>query len=142
MLGDPERFTAGLYGPKMEAVTGPFILGVDDTPLYHHDHAAMDRAVRKRGHAAARRRDARLRARARREGRRRRDRRRLASSPTRRSIRSIDDYFGTPGPDAETQARWARDIFWELFINVNNLAETRERALGGRRASGACTSTG
>ena len=44
-------------------------------------------------------------------------------------IRAIDDYFGTPGPDAETQARWARDIFWELFINVNNLAETRERAL-------------
>ena len=47
VLGDPARFTAGLYGPKMEAVTGPFILGVDDTPLYHHDHAAMDRAVRR-----------------------------------------------------------------------------------------------
>ena len=45
VLGDPDRFTAGLYGPKMVAVTGPFILGVDDTPLYHHDHAAMDRAV-------------------------------------------------------------------------------------------------
>ena len=48
VLGDPKRFTAGLYGPKMEAVTGPFILGVDDTPLYHHDHAAMDRAVARR----------------------------------------------------------------------------------------------
>lgn len=47
VLGDPQRFTAGLYGPKMQAVTGPFILGVDDTPLYHHDHAAMDRAVRR-----------------------------------------------------------------------------------------------
>src|SRR5215210_2765460 len=47
VLGDPARFTAGLYGPKMTAVTGPFILGVDDTPLYHHDHAAMDRAVRR-----------------------------------------------------------------------------------------------
>ncbi|MDQ3677454.1 MAG: cytochrome P450, partial [Actinomycetota bacterium] len=46
VLGDPARFTVGLYGPKMEAITGPFILGVDDTPLYHHDHAAMDRAVR------------------------------------------------------------------------------------------------
>ena len=45
VLGDPARFTADLYGPKMEAVTGPFILGVDDVPLYHHDHAAMDRAV-------------------------------------------------------------------------------------------------
>jgi cytochrome P450 len=101
VLGDPQRFTAGLYGPKMQAVTGPFILGVDDTPLYHHDHAAMDRAVRREDMAG------------------------LGEA----LIRAIDAYFGTPGPDAETQARWARDIFWELFINVNNLAETRERAL-------------
>jgi cytochrome P450 len=127
VLGDPERFTAGLYGPKMVAVTGPFILGVDDTPLYRHDHAAMDRAVRREdmpvlgdrmlGYA----------------------RELVAASDGEIDvvteladpalIRAIDAYFGTPGPDAETQARWARDIFWELFINVNNLAETRERAL-------------
>ncbi|MEA2218097.1 MAG: hypothetical protein QOJ35_723, partial [Solirubrobacteraceae bacterium] len=127
VLGDSKRFTAGLYGPKMTAVTGPFILGIDDTPLYHHDHAAMDRAVRREdmpllgeqmlGYA--------------------RDLVRAAgeeidvvtglADPA--LIRAIDAYFGTPGPDAETQARWARDIFWELFINVNNLAETRERAL-------------
>lgn len=127
VLGDPKRFTAGLYGPKMEAVTGPFILGVDDTPLYHHDHAAMDRAVRKEdmpllgdamlGYA-----------------------RELVAAAGEQIdvvteladpalVRSITAYFGTPGPDAETQARWARDIFWELFINVSNLAETRERAL-------------
>ena len=129
VLGDPARFTAGLYGPKMEAVTGPFILGVDDTPLYHHDHAAMDRAVRREdmpvlgdkmlGYA-----------------------RELVATGVEAGeidvvseladpalIRAITDYFGTPGPDAETQARWARNIFWELFINVNNLAETRERAL-------------
>ncbi len=128
VLGDPARFTAGLYGPKMEAVTGPFILGVDDTPLYHHDHAAMDRAVRREdmpllgdamlGYA-----------------------RELVAvagdeinvvtelaDPA--LVRSIDVYFGTPGPDAATLATWARDIFWELFINVNNLVETRERALG------------
>jgi cytochrome P450 len=127
VLGDPKRFTAGLYGPKMQAVTGPFILGVDDTPLYHHDHAAMDRAVRREdmpllgdamlGYA----------------------RELVAASDDKIDVvtgladpalvRSIDAYFGTPGPDAETQARWARDIFWELFINVSNLAETRERAL-------------
>ncbi len=127
VLGDPQRFTAGLYGPKMEAVTGPFILGVDDTPLYHHDHAAMDRAVRREdmeplgdamlGYcrelvAAA---DDEIDV--------------VSGLADPALIRAIDDYFGTPGPDAETQARWARDIFWELFINVNNLAETRERAL-------------
>lgn len=128
VLGDPARFTAGLYGPKMEAVTGPFILGVDDTPLYHHDHAAMDRAVRREdmgplgdamlGYArelVAAAGDGEI------------DVVRELADPA--LIRAIDAYFGTPGPDAQTQARWARDIFWELFININNLAETRERAL-------------
>jgi cytochrome P450 len=127
VLGDPERFTAGLYGPKMQAVTGPFILGVDDTPLYHHDHAAMDRAVRREDMPVIG--DAMLGY----------ARELVAASDGEIDvvsgladpalIRSIDAYFGTPGPDAETQLRWARDIFWELFINVGNLAETRERAL-------------
>jgi cytochrome P450 len=127
VLGDPERFTAGLYGPKMQAVTGPFILGVDDTPLYRHDHAAMDRAVRPQDMAQLG--DATLGY----------ARELVAASDGEIDvvsgladpalIRSIDAYFGTPGPDAETQARWARDIFWELFINVGNLTETRERAL-------------
>jgi cytochrome P450 len=129
VLGDPARFTAGLYGPKMEAVTGPFILGVDDTPLYHHDHAAMDRAVRREdmpvlgdkmlGYArelvAAGRQAGEINV--------------VTELADPALIRAIDDYFGTPGPDAETQARWARNIFWELFINVQNLVETRERAL-------------
>jgi cytochrome P450 len=127
VLGDPARFTAGLYGPKMVAVTGPFILGVDDTPLYHHDHAAMDRAVRREDMAPLG--DAMLGF----------ARELVAASDGEIDvvsqladpalIRSIDAYFGTPGPDAATQARWARDVFWELFINVSNLAETRERAL-------------
>jgi cytochrome P450 len=128
VLGDPARFTAHLYGPKMEAITGPFILGVDDTPLYHHDHAAMDRAVT------------------------REDLPRLASSMyeiandlvgERRDEGEIDvvsqladpaldhviaQYFGTPGPDTPTQLRWARNVFQELFINVGNLPTVRERA--------------
>jgi cytochrome P450 len=127
VLGDPGRFTIALYAPKMEAVTGPFILGIDDTPLYQHDHAAMDRAVRgedlpKLGddtYAAARE----------------------AVSGAGGEIEVISElidpvitamigsYFGTPGPDPQTLAHWARHIFWELFINVGNLADTRERAL-------------
>ncbi len=129
VLGDPARFTAHLYGPKMEAITGPFILGVDDTPLYHHDHAAMDRAVV------------------------REDLPRLARSmydvahelvAERRDEGHIDvvsqladpaldhviaEYFGTPGPDTATQLAWARHVFHELFINVNNLPTVRDRAL-------------
>lgn len=129
VLGDPARFTADLYGPKMEAVTGPFILGVDDVPLYHHDHAAMDRAVVRadlpvlaermyetaRGLVAARRDDGEID---------------VVSQLADPAIDSgIAAYFGTPGPDPETHARWARNVFRELFINVGNLPTVRERAL-------------
>lgn len=130
VLGDPQRFTAGLYGPKMEAVTGAFILGVDDTPLYRHDHAAMDRAVRaddlpaiaEQTHAAARE----LVQAAQADGGEIDTVAQLAE-PVLDAV--ITSYFGTPGPDTATQVRWARNVFWELFINVSNLAETRERAL-------------
>lgn len=129
VLGDPARFTVGLYGPKMTAVTGPFILGVDDTPLYHHDHAAMDRAVTREDlprlggamYAAAcelvseRRDDGEIDV--------------VSQLADPALDRTIAAYFGTPGPDTETQLRWARSIFQELFINVGNLATVRERAL-------------
>ncbi len=129
VLSDPARFTADLYGPKMEAVTGPFILGVDDVPLYHHDHAAMDRAVTRAdlpllasriyetAHelVAARRDEGQID---------------VVSQLADPAIDSaISAYFGTPGPDTATQLRWARNIFQELFINVGNLPTVRERAL-------------
>jgi cytochrome P450 len=128
VLGDPARFTAGLYGPKMEAVTGPFILGVDDTPLYHHDHAAMDRAVTREDlprladsmYGAARE----LVAERRDEGEL--DVVSQLADPA--LDRVVTEYFGTPGPDTATQLRWARNVFQELFINVGNLPTVRERA--------------
>ena len=130
VLGDPARFTAHLYGPKMEAVTGPFILGVDDTPLYHHDHAAMDRAVTRedlprlarsmydaaRELVAARRDEGAIDV--------------VSQLADPALDRVIADYFGTPGPDTATQLRWARNVFQELFINVGNLPTVRDRALG------------
>ena len=129
VLGDPARFTADLYGPKMEAVTGPFILGVDDVPLYHHDHAALDRAVTRedlpgladRMYETAQQLVA---------GRRGDGTIDVVSQLADPAIDSgIAAYFGTPGPDPETHARWARNIFQELFINVGNLPTVRERAL-------------
>lgn len=129
VLGDPARFTADLYGPKMEAVTGPFILGVDDIPLYHHDHAAMDRAVTRddlpvlaqrmfetaQGLVAAHRADGEIDV--------------VCELADPAIDSAVATYFGTPGPDPETHARWARNVFAELFINVGNLPTVRERAL-------------
>ena len=130
VLGDPARFTADLYGPKMVAVTGPFILGVDDTPLYHHDHAAMDRAVVKEDLPAlgeAMYDAARELVAARRDDGGEIDVVAQLADPA--LDRTITAYFGTPGPDTPTQLRWARNIFQELFINVGNLPTVRERAL-------------
>ena len=31
----------------MTAISGPFILGLDDTPLYRHDHQALRAAIRR-----------------------------------------------------------------------------------------------
>ena len=45
VLADHHAFTVARYAPTMEAITGPFILGLDDTPLYRHDDAAL-RAAR------------------------------------------------------------------------------------------------
>jgi cytochrome P450 len=131
VLGDPERFTVALYGPKMTAITGPFILGVDDTPLYHHDHAALDRAVTRedlpRLAGAMYEAASELVA-----GRRDDGEIDVVSQLADPAVdRTIADYLGTPGPDTATQLRWARDVFQELFINVGNLPTVRERALAG-----------
>ncbi|MDP2711505.1 MAG: cytochrome P450 [Solirubrobacteraceae bacterium] len=130
VLGDPARFTVDLYGPKMVAITGPFILGVDDTPLYRHDHAAMDRAVLREDLPMIGDRMYEL-ARALVAERRDDDGEidvvsQLADPAV---DRTIGEYFGTPGPDRATHLRWARNVFQELFINVGNLAPVRERAL-------------
>jgi cytochrome P450 len=129
VLGDPARFTAHLYGPKMEAVTGPFILGVDDTPLYHHDHAAMDRAVTREDlpRLAGSMYDAANELVAERRDEGEIDVVSQLADPA--LDRVIAEYFGTPGPDTATQLHWARNVFQELFINVGNLPTVRERAL-------------
>ena len=45
VLGDPARFTTQVYASKLEAITGPFMLGLDDPARHDHDRAALERAV-------------------------------------------------------------------------------------------------
>lgn len=126
VLGDHEAFTVALYAPKMEALTGPFILGLDGTPLYVHDHTALRAAIRADDLAGIEA-DVLNAARA-----------WVADSgPQLDVIRDLCDpvvdeiiagYFGTPGPNTTTQLRWARSLFEEIFLNVGNLETIRERA--------------
>jgi cytochrome P450 len=127
VLDDFEHFTVALYAPKMEAITGPFILGLDDTPLYRHDHAALRAAVRpddlprlealvydaarERVPAAGGRIDV------------------VAELADPVVDHAIAEYFGSSGPDTATQLRWARSLFDDIFINVSNSERTHERAL-------------
>jgi cytochrome P450 len=127
VLDDHQRFHVP-YAAKMEAITGPFILGLDGGPLYDHDHAALRAAVRADdlpglGQSALGSARARMEA---------------ASDGTIDAVAELADpnldhlirtYFGAPGPDTATQLRWARSLFEEIFINVRDVASIRERAL-------------
>ena len=127
VLADHSHFTVPFYDRKMTEVSGPFILGLDDTPLYRHDHAALRAAIRPAdvpGLAAATLAVA---------------RERVAAADGEIDIvsqlvdptvdRVIAEYFGTPGPDTATQIRWSRDIFQQIFLNVTNSAVPHQRAL-------------
>jgi cytochrome P450 len=129
VLGDPARFTTQAYAAKLEAITGPFMVGLDDAARHDHDRAAMERAVTpddllplaSATYASARRAVAEPR---------------YApavdvvaqlADPT--LDRVVADLLGTPGPDTATQLGWARSIFHEVFFNVGNLPSIRDRAL-------------
>jgi cytochrome P450 len=127
VLADHTRFTVAHYEPKMTSITGPFILGLDDTPLYRRDHAALRAAIRaedveRLGQTTLTE-----------------ARRRVAGAHGHIDVISeladptidhvITEYFGTPGPDTPTQLRWARNLFEEIFLNPTNKPAIHDRAL-------------
>jgi cytochrome P450 len=127
VLADDVHFTVPFYNRKMSAISGPFILGLDDTPLYRRDHAALRAAMRAEDIPVLA--DATLAA----------ARERVAGARGPIDVvsefaepvidRVIAEYFGTPGPDTATQVRWARSIFRDIFLNVTDSAGPHEQAL-------------
>ena len=126
VLEDPEGFTVELYAPKMEAITGPFVLGLDGTSLYRHDDAALRAAVRREDLPAIG--EAMLAA----------ARSRVAAGGELDLVSGVVDpatehvmsgYFGTPAPDPATQVRWAKSLFEDIFLNVGGKPAVHDRAL-------------
>ncbi len=127
VLSDHEHFTVDHYAPKMAELTGPFILGLDDTPLYRHDDAALHAAFKREDVAGIA--ETTLAA----------ARARMAAASGGVDVVSeladpvidhvITAYMGTPGPDTATQLRWARSLFEHIFLNVGNKRAVRDRAL-------------
>ncbi len=127
VLSDHQTFSVRENGLRMRRLAGPFILGEDDTELYRRHDAALRRVVRPE------------------------DLPRLRDHVFERAGRILDEraregavdivaqyadpvladvsgfYLGAPGPDEASQARWAKAIFHELFINVTNVTSVRER---------------
>ena len=127
VLADYTHFTVPFYEQKMAEITGPFILGLDDTALYRHDHAALRAAIRSddvpelsavilevaRERVAAA--DGRIE---------------IVTALVEPTVdRVISAYFGTPAPDTATQVRWSRSIFQDIFLNAADSQALHQRAL-------------
>ena len=113
VLGDYEHFAVPFYDAKMTEISGPFILGLDDTALYRHDHAALRGAIRSDDLPALG--NATLAA----------ARQRVAEAPGRIDIvgelvdptvvHVIDGYFGTPGPDTRNPSHDGRRTYSKRY---------------------------
>jgi cytochrome P450 len=129
VLERPDLFSVvPIYAAKMKRTTGDFILGMDDTPTYAREAAALRKAVRP-GDVDSMRRLARTeieRALAPVVGTGRLD---VVAQLTRVvATRLLGTFWGTPGPDESTMMRWMRTIFWHLFGNLNDVPDVRARA--------------
>jgi len=130
---DTDFTIAEINEKPINAVNGPFILGMDRTPQYEREEAALRKAVRRDdlerirafvAHSAAE-----LVA---------------AAAPQGRidvvnglarvvAVRLVGSYFGIPAPDEPTMMRWMRDVFHDIFANLTADAGVHADAL----ASGA-----
>ena len=118
-----------IYGAKMERETGDFVLGMGDTPQYHHERELMQQAVHADDLAyiqkfVAQTADS-LVATVAAEGRI------DAVGQLSRVVpsRLVGGYFGMPGPTEATQMRWMRSIFRDIFLNLGNDTGMREQAI-------------
>lgn len=125
-----------LYREKMDALLGPFILGMDATSdAYRRDHALLRSVVRAEDLPRLRARYA--------------EQAQALLDGCGGSIDLVSEYadvlvhdvhghyFGTPGPDRVTQLAWGRALFEEIFINVRSDPEMSAAAAAAADAAGA-----
>src|SRR5436190_7147512 len=127
VLSDYEHFGVPAYNERMTEISGPFILGLDDTDLYRHDHRALRAAIRAEDLPVLADRTLSIARTHVRQSAGSLDVVRELADPTIDAVMS--EYLGTPGPNRDTQLRWARDIFTHVFFNVSDRSGPREQAL-------------
>ncbi|HVF09874.1 MAG TPA: cytochrome P450 [Abditibacteriaceae bacterium] len=135
VLARDEFFSVRPYAPKMERIapTG-FILGMDDTPHYQNDVSVLRLAFHRND--LPRIRDFIVQT-ADQLIREVEPHGRIDLVPQLSRLvptRLVGQYFGVPGPDEATLMRWARTIFYDLFLNLRDVAEIREPAIASAAA--------
>jgi cytochrome P450 len=131
VLADSERFgVTELYAARMERTTGPFILGMENTPLYQREASFIRAAVRPSDMARVKELVA-----------KRADELLLGAKPKGRldvvseyarlvPLQIVQTYFGVRAPAQQSvYLRWLRNIFWDLFVNLGGDARVSEAAL-------------
>jgi cytochrome P450 len=143
VMSRSDAFRVTLYPPRMEPLTGLTPLVMDDTPEYHHDSNALRLALA--GPAAGSAGTAALQRAICPE-----DKERIRDFVNQTAAQIVDEakpagridlvqdlantvpirlcanYFGTPGIDDATQLRWARTLFFEMFIVQGTPVISRE----------------
>ncbi len=119
VLGDGESFGVEPYGAKMRALTGDFILGLDDSVRYERAVSILRLAAPRTdlpalaaftdqtaealvGQGAST------------------GRIDVADISKRLPARLMGRWFGTPGPDEDTMIAWALAMFEDIFVNLKN----------------------
>jgi cytochrome P450/glutathione S-transferase len=123
-------FTIGqINAKKIDQIDGPFILGMDASPQYDRENAALHEAVRPQDFDRIRQFVAQSASEM------------IAAAKPRRQIdvvngfarvvplRLVASYFGMPGPNDPTMMRWMRDIFHYIFADLTNGADVLQDAL-------------
>lgn len=127
LRADPDFSVSG-YAPPMRAITGDFILGLDNGPDYERDISLLRLVFRQADVPAVKA----LVTRAAEDlvGRH-------ADSGSldvvqdvanRVPARLVAQWFGVPGPDEDTLIRWSRALFEEIFVNLKHDRVLTERA--------------
>jgi cytochrome P450 len=126
---DTDFTVSQINAPNINRLDGPFILGMDRSAQYDREAGLLHQAVRRedldriRSFVASQAEE--LIA-----ARRSRQRLDVVNDVVRVvAVRVVATYFGMPGPDEATMMGWLRDIFHDVFLNLNNNAEVRAAAL-------------
>ena len=128
-LKEDDQFTvAEINAARMDRISGPFILGMDRSPQYDHESAAI-RSIVKSTDLDWIRSIVRETAQSLLKAAQPYGRIDVSGSYVRVSAaRVVAEYFGVPGPSEHILMQWIRSLFWDVFLNRKDAPLVRRAA--------------